>query len=178
MNWFFSSFTALVLVVITAIVFYSCIILFTRLSGLRSFSKMSAFDFATTVAFGSLLASTILTPNPPLLRAIVALAMLFGLQYLVALLRERSAFMSKLVDNQPLLLMHEGKVLTENLKKARVTEDDLRAKLREANVLSVRSVHAVVFEATGDVSVLHGDPDTQLDPVIVKDVIGGERFLS
>ena len=54
MNWFFSSFTALVLVVITAIVFYGCIILFTRLSGLRSFSKMSAFDFATTVAFGSL----------------------------------------------------------------------------------------------------------------------------
>ena len=102
--------------------------------------------------------------------------MLFGLQYLVALLRERSDFMSKLVDNQPLLLMHEGKLLTENLKKARVTEDDLRAKLREANVLSVRRVHAVVFEATGDVSVLHGDPDTQLDPVIVQDVIGGERF--
>ncbi len=177
MDWFVSSFSALVLVVITAIVFYACIILFTRLSGLRSFSKMSSFDFATTVAFGSLLAATILTPNPPLLRAIVALGMLFGLQYLVALLRERTDFMSSIVDNKPIMLVFKGKILADNLKQTRVTEDDLRAKLREANVLSMDHVHAVVLETTGDVSVLHGDPDAQVDPVIMKDVVGGERFM-
>ena len=65
--------------------------------------------------------------------------------------------MRKLMDNEPLLLMKGQTIYHENLKKARVTEDDLYGKLREANVLNLSQVRAVVFESTGDVSVLHGD---------------------
>lgn len=48
-------------------------------------------------------------------------------------------------------------MLHDNMRKARVTESDLWSKLREANVLNLNQVRAVVFEATGDISVLHGD---------------------
>jgi uncharacterized membrane protein YcaP (DUF421 family) len=76
----------------------------------------------------------------------------------------------KLVDNQPLLLMDGSKILYENLKIARVSEGDLRNKLREANVTRLEQVKAVVFETTGDVSVLHAEDQKPLDDFLLEDV--------
>lgn len=60
-------------------------------------------------------------------------------------------------------------MLHENLKKARLTENDVLAKLREANVLQFSDVRAVILEATGDVSVLHGSKEVNAQ--ILKDVV-------
>ena len=53
--------------------------------------------------------------------------------------------------------MDGTEILHKNLLIAKITKEDLKAKLREANVLDYSEVQAVVFEATGDISVLHGD---------------------
>lgn len=161
----------IVVVVVSAVVVYAVVIVATRAVGLRSFSKLSAFDFAMTVAVGSVLAA-VTTGNVALLQGLLAIVMLFVLQYTIAFLRRRTGF-SALVDNRPLLLMHGPAILHEHLARARITEDDLRAKLREANVLSVDEIQAVVLETTGDVSVLVGD---HLDPDLLEGVIGRERL--
>ncbi len=153
-KWFEASWTSLTAICVTAVGIYLAVIIFTRLAGKRSFSKMSSFDFAMTVAIGSILASTILSKSVSLLQGVVGLAMVYILQIFVAVLR-RSSKVEKLIDNNPLLLMDGTTILHENLRKARVTESDLRSKLREANVLELSQVRAVVFEATGDISVLH-----------------------
>lgn len=70
--------------------------------------------------------------------------------------------------------MAGDEVLHDNLSKARVTEDDIRGKLREANILNYGQIRAVVLEQTGDISVLHGDAD--LDPALLSDVTGAERL--
>lgn len=172
-SWLTTSWTALLMVILTTVGIYVTLIVYTRMSGLRSFSKMSSFDFAMTVAVGSLIASTIITEKPPLIQAMVALAMLYILQMTVAKLRGKSQAITYAVDNQPLLLMKGTEVLDENLVEAKVTHDDLRAKLREANVTQLHQVQAVVMEATGDVSVLHNDdPDHQLDNILLKNVRG------
>lgn len=178
MNWITTSGTAALMVVLTALGMYAGLVLLTRLSGLRSFSKMSGFDFAVTVSIGSILAGAVLTENPPLLQALVALATLYALQIGVAALRARSHAVADAVDNEPLLLMAGAEVLHDNLRRANVTEGDLRAKLREANVLSLDHVHAVVFETTGDVSVLHGDPGSALDPYLLDGVRDAGRLRS
>ena len=60
------------------------------------------------------------------------------------------------MQNQPALLMRDGVILHAALKATRVAENDLIAKLREANVLDLAQVRAVVLETTGDISVIHG----------------------
>ena len=129
------------------------------LLGLRSFSKMSGFDFAITIAIGSVFASVTLWQKPTLVDGAVALGALFGLQFVVGNLRKRLPGVTGLVDNAPLLLMDGPEVLPDNLRRANMTEADLRAKLREANVTQLEQVRAVVMESTGDVSVLHTPPD-------------------
>ena len=63
------------------------------------------------------------------------------------------------------------------MRHARITRDDLYAKLREANVTSFDQVHAVIAETTGDISVLHGGPSDTLDPDLLKNVIAADRFI-
>ena len=173
-QWLTSSATTFWMVLLSAIGIYIALLVLTRLTGLRSFSKMSSFDFATTVAFGSIIASTLLSKNPPLASAAFGLAVLYGLQYTVSRARHASPAIQRLVDNEPLLLMAGREVLHENLAAARVTEDDLRSKLRLAGVNDRNQVLAVIFETTGDCSVIAGDD--AIDPWLVKRVRGGERL--
>ena len=168
-----SSWSDLVLVVLSALAMVFGIITYVRVIGLRSFSKMSSFDFAITVAMGSLLAAVSLS-NSSLADGVVAVGSLLGVQALIAVGRSRLG-LSRLVDNRPLLLMVGTGMIEENLRRARVTADDLRAKLREANVLNYDQVRYVVLETTGDVSVIHGDGD--LEPDILRDVVDSERVF-
>ena len=179
-SWIGTTGSAAVMVVISALGIYAALILFTRLVGLRSFSKMSSFDFAVTVAFGSMIASTVLAKDPPLLQAVVGLASLYLIQYVVARVRGHSTIVSRLVDNQPVLVMAGSEVLHENLKKVQMTEEDLRAKLREANVINREQVRAVVMESTGDVTVVHdgADADMELDLDLFKGVEASEKLRS
>ena len=57
-----------------------------------------------------------------------------------------------------------------DLNKVEITENELRGKLREANVIRLNEVKAVVLETTGDVSVLHGDDDKEIEAYILEDV--------
>ncbi|APS38454.1 MULTISPECIES: DUF421 domain-containing protein [Salegentibacter] len=170
-KWFEASWTSILAIFLTAAGIYLAIIIFTRIAGKRSFSKMSSFDFAMTVAVGSILATTILSKSVSLIQGIIGLAAVYILQISAAILRRFSWF-QEAIDNSPLLLMDGNTILHNNLKKARVTEGDLRSKLREANVLNLSQVRAVVFETTGDISVLHSsDENEELEDWLTKDVL-------
>ncbi len=145
------------------------IIAMVRLVGLRSFSKMSSFDFAVTVATGSVLGTVALTGSS-LTNGITAIGTMLGLQAVIAFGRRRWR-LSTVVDNRPLLLMVGSEMLADNLRQARVTADDLRAKLRAANVASYDEVRYVVLETTGDISVVTGAGPIDAD--LLTDVVDG-----
>lgn len=156
-DWFTTSPTTVLAIVLAVGGIYAVLIALVRLAGLRSFSKMSSFDFAMTIAVGSILASIVLPHRPSLPEGAVALASVFGLQVLVAWVRQSTRWFPRVVDNEPVVLMAGPRMLRDNLAATRVTENDVWAKLREANVLDPAQVRAVVLETTGDISVLHGE---------------------
>lgn len=170
LSWIVTTLSSAFMVVISTLGIYFTLILFTRLAGVRTFSKMSSFDFAVTVAIGSLIASTILTKKPPLFQSIVAMGTLFLIQMVIAAFRDTS-FIRNAVDNKPILLMRGEEMIESNMKKAKVTREDLLGKLREANVTQFSQIKAVVMETTGDISVLHhAGEDHELDKELLDDV--------
>jgi uncharacterized membrane protein YcaP (DUF421 family) len=159
-------------VIVGTIVLYALIIMYTRIFGLKSFSKMTGFDFLNTVAIGNLLAMSAATSSPSLFVGALLIGLLYLLNYLITYMTFKSKTVRELMGNTPVLLMRDGKVLHENLKKTKVTEDELRGKLREANVIEMSEVLAVILETTGDVSVMHTRGDEKLDAYVMKDVEG------
>jgi uncharacterized membrane protein YcaP (DUF421 family) len=134
------------------------VVLLIRVVGLRSLSKMTPFDFVMTIAQGSLVAgASQATEWSGFGQPLAAMTGLFAIQWLAARLRKQSDAVENLLQNEPVLLMKDGEFIAAALDRTRVGRADLRAKLREANVLSLSQVRAAVLETTGDVSVLHGD---------------------
>lgn len=144
------------------------VILLVRIVGLRSFSKMTSFDFVMTVAMGSLVGSSARVEHlPAFLQALAAMAGLFLIQFVIARLRKVWDGFGDLVQNQPLLLVKDGEIIDQALAVSRVERADLLAKLREANVLDLSQVRAAILETTGDVSILHGD---RIEPTLLEGV--------
>ncbi|MFW8592630.1 DUF421 domain-containing protein [Cribrihabitans neustonicus] len=134
------------------------IVFLVRIVGLRAFSKLTAFDFVVTIAVGSLLAGASQAETwSAFLQSVIAITALMGAQYAAERLKLRYDRVEAAVQNRPVLLMRDGKFIPQALAETRVTEADLRGKLRDANVLSLEKVRAVVLETTGSISVLHGD---------------------
>ena len=144
------------------------VILVVRLIGLRSFSKMTAFDFVTTLAAGSLLATATSADSwTAFIQAVAGIGVLMTIQMVLALRRRASDAAGRWMENEPLMLMRDGVYLDDALRRSRVTRDDIRAKLRAANVQSMNQVRAVVLETTGEIAVLHGET---MEPELLKDV--------
>ncbi len=158
-----------ILVFLSTLGIYLSVIVLTRICGKRSFSKMSSFDFAMTVAVGSIIATTVLSSTVSLVEGVIGLSSIYLLQVTVAYAR-RNKTIRNAVDNSPLLLMDGEKILMKNLRKARVSEGDLRSKLRQANISKMSEVKAVVFETTGDITVMHAKKDSGLDLSLMNDV--------
>lgn len=159
-------------VVLSAFVMYATVMAFARLAGVRSFAEMSTFDIAITIAIGSTVGATMVVDKPMLLQGVLAVATLYALHLGVSKLRHRYRGVERSVDNRPILLMSAGgRMLPRNMQVARVTTEDLRSKLRKANVQQLSTVRAVVMDGTGEVHVLHGEgPDQSPDPWLLEGV--------
>lgn len=170
-DWLIAGSPDWVFVLVSTIFCYAGVTILVRISGLRSFSKMSSTDFVTTVAVGSLMATIIVSPTPSVVVGLFALASIFLVKWAVALARSRMDIASRVLDNRPRYLMCGDKIRLEALKDVNVSLSEMHAKLREANVWSYDQVIAVVLETTGDVSVLHRRlDDAKLTPGIFADI--------
>lgn len=163
------SWQAALAIVVSCAGAYILVIGLTRLFGLRSFSKMSAFDFVLTVAVGSMIAATVLNRDQTVGGFLIALFTFFVLKESIGWARRRWELAEDMVDNSPMLLMKDGRIYDENLRTAQVTRADLMGKLRHANVHRLAEVRAVVMETTGDFSIIHGD--TPVDDILMKGVV-------
>lgn len=139
-----------------------------RFFGLRSFSKMTAFDFAATVATGSLIAQAGTRSEwSEYWQAIGAIGAVFLVQWALALARQRSDKFKQLVDNRPTLLLEHGRFHEEAMRQTRVTRSSLLEKIRTSGAGSIEEVRAIVLETTGDVTVMTSD---KIDPELLANV--------
>lgn len=170
-NWLWTSWTEVWLVVVSAVAIVLTIVALIRVVGLRSLSKMSSFDFAVTIALGSVLGG-VAASSTSLANGMIAVAALLATQTAIALVRQRTSG-GRIVDNTPVLLMRDGEFIDAAMRATRVTRSDVIAKLREANAIHLDQIHAVVLESTGDVSVLHGPGP--VDDLLFDDVRDARR---
>jgi uncharacterized membrane protein YcaP (DUF421 family) len=133
---------------------YASLLVFLRMSGKRTLSKMNAFDFVVTVALGSTLATILLNANVSLAEGALALALLVSLQYVITWTSVRARWVRRLVTGEPSLLVLDGLVRADALRRTRVTRAELLAVLRAAGIADAGDVHAVVLETDGSFSVL------------------------
>jgi uncharacterized membrane protein YcaP (DUF421 family) len=154
----FQSWTDLGRILVVAPLAYVALVTMLRISGARTLSKLNAFDLVVTVALGSTLATVLLSSDVSLAEGVLALAVLVLLQFLVSRASLRWRRVERLVKSDPVLLYRSG-FLPGPMRRARVTEDEVRQAARAAGHASLDDVAAVVLETDGNFSVLAATPD-------------------
>ncbi len=125
-----------------------------RVSGKRTLAKLNAFDFVVTVALGSTLATILLNSTVSWAEGAVALAVLAGLQFLVAVVASRVPAARSVVTAQPTFIVRDGAVLDGALREQRVAPAEVRQAVRGAGYGDLRQVAAVVLETDGTLNVI------------------------
>lgn len=157
MLMFFDSWYGLLRVLVTGTAAYVGLILFVRVSGKRTLAKMNAFDLVVTVALGSTLATIFLSRDVALVEGLAAFFLLILLQYVVAWTSVRWPAFEKAVKSSPTVLVRDGVLLREAMKRQRVSDEEVRAAVRGAGVASLDDVAEVVLETDGSFSVITRD---------------------
>jgi uncharacterized membrane protein YcaP (DUF421 family) len=140
---------------------YVFLIVALRSTGNRTLSKLNAFDFVVTVALGSALATTMLSKSTTWLEGAAGMGLLVMLQYAVSWLSVRSRLFETLVKSEPQLLVHDGEILRDALRSARISEEEIRSALRLEGINSLSHDTSVVLETNGSLSVFRGRVDKE-----------------
>ncbi|MFQ4139788.1 DUF421 domain-containing protein [Nodosilinea sp. PGN35] len=133
---------------------YLALIVLLRLSGKRTLSKWNAFDFVVTVALGSILATVLLSTDVPLAQGVVGLGLLIGWQFVLTWLSVRSRPFQQWIKGHPTLLLWQGELRKDALRRERITEGEVRAAVRSKGGADLEQVAAIVLETDGTFSVI------------------------
>lgn len=155
MSWF-EGWASIGRTALTALIAYSALVFFLRTSGKRTLTKLNAFDLVVTVALGSTLASIVTSDRLPIANGLLALALLIAFQYAVAWLNLRAGWFRRLVKSDPTLLVYDGHLIDDALRRSRVGHDEILSAVRGSGIMQLEDVRAVVLEPDGSLSVLTG----------------------
>lgn len=150
----FDSLMGLVRVIVVSLLAYVFLVTVLRIAGKRALAKLNAFDFVVTVAFGSTLATVLLSKQVALIEGVLAFVMLGLLQWIVSRLSIASGPFRRLVRSRPRLLLEHGQFCDEPMADERVTRSEVDAAIRKAGFSCRADVRAVVLETDGSLSVL------------------------
>lgn len=115
---------------------------------------MTPFDFATTVTIGSAFGRVVTASEVPVSEMLVTCGLFVALQWVVAVLRQRSSRVGSLVDREPVMLYHPGEVNERALRRHRLQSRDLLGAARENGLGSLDQAEAVVLQSDGSFAVI------------------------
>ena len=149
---------------------YATLLVSVRVAGRRTLAQVSAFDVLITIALGTMLGSTALSPSVSYVEGFAGTATLLTLQVALGVARRSSRRLRKLVDFAPLVVVDRGQMsLPKSPLGPQITADELCSQLRHGGAYEPGEVERAILEPMGGVSVAkidiarreHGGPDVR-----------------
>ena len=138
---------------IRTVLLYLVLIAVIRTMGKRQVGQMEPSEFVVTMLVANLASIPMQDSGIPLISGLVPILTVLGLELVLSWLTMRSIFFRKLFCGKPVILIDNGKVLQDNLRRTRVTLDELTGHLREKDVLDITTVQYAILETNGNLSV-------------------------
>lgn len=140
--------------IIKGILIYVLALILSKLIGIKIISQMNFFDFIVGVSVGSMIAKIIINKDHVVFSGIVALITFALLTILTSYLNLKSYSARRIINAKTLILVENGRIIDKNLKRLRITINELMMKLREKDVFNLEDVQFAIMESNGQLSVL------------------------
>ncbi len=140
--------------IVRSAVVYLFILVAFRFTGKRQVGQLSLFDLVVLLIISNVVQNAVIGNDNSVGGGMIGAVTILALNWTVVELSYRFKPARRLLEGQPSLLIHNGKVLQENLRRERITMEDLQAALRRNGRESVDQVRFAVLEENGQISVV------------------------
>jgi uncharacterized membrane protein YcaP (DUF421 family) len=135
-------------------VVYGSLLVLLRVTGKRQIGQLVPFDLVLLLVLANAVQNSMTGGDNSLVGGLLAAATLVGANSLVAFATLKSKRVAALVEGQPQVLIHNGKLYTTALDQAGLTQHELHAAMRQAGCGTIEDVHYAVLENNGSISVI------------------------
>lgn len=144
----------LIEVLFRVILVFSVLLIMARLNGAKQIAQMSFYDYISGITVGSLAATISIDNSISFLSGLYAIIFYLGGSLLINLATQKNLQLSTLLTGKPLILIDQGQFLWDNMKKSKMTLDELLSNLRYEGYFNLNDVYQAVLETNGNISVL------------------------
>lgn len=130
------------------------LLLLARLMGKKQVSQLTFFHYVTGITIGSIAAAIAGESETPFLNGLISMIWWALLTIFMSYITLKSRKIRTILDDQPTVIMHGGKLLENAMKKTKLNQNELNMLLREQGVFSIKDVDYAIFESNGNLSVL------------------------
>jgi len=150
----------------TMLAFFS-VLLYARVLGKEQISQLTFYDYVTGITFGSMAGELALSRGDETLHIFWVLTLFVGIAFLMGFITLKSRPLRKLIEGEPVIVIHNGKILEKNMGKMRYNTENMLTQLRDKGVFNPADVEFAVLETNGSLSVL---PKSQKRPLTPADM--------
>lgn len=148
------SMESIVEMIARAVLAFAIMMIITRMLGKQTIAQMTYHDFVAAITLGALTANLAFNNMIKISHMIVVLLTFSGIAYLLMILSLKNRKMRKWFSGQPTVIIQDGRILEDNMRKLKLSLDTLNQELRERNIFNIEEVQYAVLELNGEVSVL------------------------
>jgi uncharacterized membrane protein YcaP (DUF421 family) len=141
-------------IVLRAVFLYVFVVFVMRVIGRRELSSMTPFDLVLLIIFGDAIQQGLTQDDYSVTGAVLAVATIASLQVFTSYLSFRSKKARKVLEGLPLVIVDHGKLVESNLKRERMTSDEVAAEMRTQQVSSLDDVEWAILESNGTISFI------------------------
>jgi uncharacterized membrane protein YcaP (DUF421 family) len=141
-------------IAIRAVVLYLVIFLLMRVTGRRELSSLGPFDLVLLIVLGDAIQQGLTQDDYTVTGAIIAVSTIATLQVVTSWLGFRNSFLRRVFEGDPIVLVQDGRVIEKNLRRERLTIDDVAEEARGQQIASLQDVKWAVFEPSGSISFI------------------------
>lgn len=141
-------------IVYRSAIVYVAIVVGMRLTGTRQLGQMTPFDLVLVLLIANAVQNAMVGADVTILGGITAAATLLALNLVIGRVIERLPSLRKAVEGQPVLLLHDGKLIEEHIRKAGLSDDLVLQAIREHGFANASDVQMAVLEVDGTISIV------------------------
>lgn len=146
---------------------YFLVLVVIRLMGKRELGQLSPFDFVVAIIIAELAVIPLEATDEPLWKSVLPLLILAALEILVSYATLFSQTLRGIICGHPQIIIKNGTILRDEMRKARYNLDELMSQLRDKGIVDTQDVEFAVLETSGKLSVI---PKSQYRPVTPADL--------
>ena len=148
-------------IVIRAAVIYAVVFIFTRAIGRHELSSLQPFDLILLIVIGDLIQNRVTQNDLSVTGILLALCTIGGLQVLTSCLGFRFRRIRPVLQGEPIVLVENGRLIERNMRRERLTPNDLAEKARLSEIETLDEIKWAVLKTTGDISFTSSPPPSR-----------------